>query len=395
MIKLCRIFLVVLLTGTNLSTFAQAWQVSWEKQTSNRIVDFYIDVLEDINSGFTVLGSTEVSQKMSDFWLVRYTTNGDTLWTKTLGTKNKDIPKKLTQTTDGGYLLLGSTIEENGAKLLVLKTDKNGNEIWRKIFDENEYCKGEDIISIEENKFVLVGGKGSDEKNSKLWMATMDEKGEIIRENTFENTLNGCIKTVKKLPVGGFALAGQTSEEGKKDCDAIVFRLDKNGEQMWSTRIKSPGIKMWPECICCSPDSCFILAGWQGNCLNDINSDDPIFDYDMVVNKLDCSGKVLWTKNFDREGSEGGNAITIRPDGHFIVAGIKATSFTGQVGPWLMHLDAEGEILDEKLIRFHFNNDHAIKVINTSDGGFVVIGPGIQDENNLRSNGWIMKFASM
>ena len=152
---------------------------------------------------------------------------------------------------------------------------------------------------------------------------------------------------------------------------------------------------MWPECICCSPDSCFILAGWQGNCLGDIEAEEPIFDYDMVVNKLDCTGKVLWTKNFDREGSEGGNAITIRPDGDFIVAGIKATSFTGQVGPWLIHLSAEGEIKDEKLIPFHFNNDHAIKVINTSDGGFVVIGPGVQEENNLRSNGWIMKFASL
>jgi len=43
----------------------------------------------------------------------------------------------------------------------------------------------------------------------------------------------------------------------------------------------------------------------------------------------------------------------------------------------------------------HFNPDQATKVINSSDGGFVVIGPGIQDEQYTRCNGWIMKFAAL
>lgn len=394
MIKLFRLFLLVLLTCTTISTFSQAWQVSWENQYGNRKADFYTDVIEDQNTGYAVLGSTITTGNSNDFWLVKYSANGDTLWTKKIGTKNKDIPEKITQTTDGGYLLMGSTKQEDGTRLFLIKTDNDGKESWRKIFNEKNY-RGNDIIALAENDFAIVGGTGIDEENSQLWMAKFDANGTIVSEKIFEEGLTGWIKSIKKLPDGGYAMAGQTNDANKQDCDAIVFRLDKNASQMWSSRISSPGIKMWPECICCSPDSCFILAGWQGNCLNDIDSDDPVFDYDMVVNKLDCNGKVLWTKNFDREGSEGGNAITIRPDGDFIVAGIKATSFTGQVGPWLIHLSTEGEIKDEKLIPFHFNNDHAIKVINTSDGGFVVIGPGVQEENNLRSNGWIMKFASL
>ena len=103
----------------------------------------------------------------------------------------------------------------------------------------------------------------------------------------------------------------------------------------------------------------------------------------------------MLTKNFDSEGSEGGNYISMLPNGQFIVAGIKATSFMGKIGPWIVWVDDKGNMLDEKLIDMHFNNDQAVKILNCSDGGIVVIGPGIQDESFSRSNGWIMKFSTL
>jgi len=137
-----------------------------------------------------------------------------------------------------------------------------------------------------------------------------------------------------------------------------------------------------------------MVVGWQGLCLNDINSDEPIFDFDLAISKIDKKGKLVWTRNFNREGSEGGNSVAIRPNGSFIIAGKKATSFLGKVGPWLLLVDAEGNETGENLIKFHCNNDQAVKVINCNDGGIVVIGPGLQDESNTRANGWIMKFSS-
>ncbi|MEZ5104065.1 MAG: hypothetical protein R2757_06200 [Draconibacterium sp.] len=43
----------------------------------------------------------------------------------------------------------------------------------------------------------------------------------------------------------------------------------------------------------------------------------------------------------------------------------------------------------------HFNPDLAIKVINCLGGGFIVMGPGIKDEQYSRCNGWSMKFAAL
>uniref|UniRef100_UPI003217B6F9 hypothetical protein n=1 Tax=uncultured Draconibacterium sp. TaxID=1573823 RepID=UPI003217B6F9 len=387
------LILFIILSGFSATSFCQPSNLLWQKYSQTRGVDFFTDVIEDANTGYTVIGSKKVTDKSFDFWILRFDTNGDTIWTKTIGTENKDIPKRIAQLSDKSYILVGSSQKENTDVLFLVKIDENGVNLWQKTIEPTGYLSTEDVVPLNDGQFVIVGSKGNDQANTKLWMAAMNTEGEVIWEKTFLDHLNGCIKSIKKLPVGGFALTANVSETGKNDCDILAIRTNEEGHEDWISWIKTPGQKAWPACICCSPDSCFIVVGWKGKCLNDINSENPIFDFDMVLNKISCHGEILWTKGFDREGSEGGNAVTIRPDGNFIVAGVKATSFLGKVGPWLLHVDSEGNELNEKLLQLHFNNDQATKVINSSDGGFVVIGPGIQDDTNTRSDGWIMKFS--
>lgn len=374
-------------------SFAQSWNIEWEKRLGNRKQDFYSDIIETKDGDFVVLGSTTLTGKSNEFWMVRYNAKGDTLWTKTLGTENRDIPKKIAELANGDFLLLGKSDKTGDQHLFLVKTDNRGNELWRKIFTDDFYCMGEDVAPTNDNGFVMAGAKGDDPENVHLWMAKLDAEGEMAWEKTFRQEEMGCIKTIKKLPNNEFIMAGQISTNGMNNCDMLVIRTDENGNEIWSNHIKSANSKEWPECVCCSPDSCFVLVGWQGNCLNDITSENPIFDFDLILNKIDCDGNVLWTKNFDSEGSEGGNAVTILPNGQLVVAGIKATSFLGEIGPWLLQIDPEGNKMSEKLLNMHLYQ--AAKVINCSDGGFIVVGPGEQDENNTRSDGWIMKFASL
>jgi len=126
--------------------------------------------------------------------------------------------------------------------------------------------------------------------------------------------------------------------------------------------------------------------------MNDVNSENPVFDYDLLMVKVSPSGNVIWSKNIDSEGSEGGNGVAILRDGRILLAGKKETSFMGRVGPWLLLSDKDGNIISEMVLPFLFTQDQAAKIINTSDGGFVVIGPGLTSPENTRSEGWIKKF---
>ncbi len=391
--KKVHLYILILFITHIVSSAAQIPEPEWNKQSGTRGCDFYTDVIEDANGGYTVTGAVKITGNSFDFQIVRFAENGDTLWSKTIGTENKEIPRRLTQLTDKSYVLLGTSYEDDTRSCLLIRLDENGKEIWRKTLSK-EYVYVEDLISLIENRFAIAGSKGEDPDNPHIWMATLNADGEFTLESTFMPDMSGCARSIKKLPDGDFALAAQVSETGKNNCDIIAIRISYRGKAKWYSWIKTPDQKVWPECICCSPDSALMIVGWNGKCLNDINSPEPVFDYDLVLNKIKHTGEIMWTKSVDREGSEGGNALTIRPDGTFIVAGIKATSFLGKVGPWLLAIDPEGNELTEKLLRLRFNNDHASRIINSSDGGFVVIGPGIQEETNTRSDGWIMKFGA-
>ena len=62
----------------------------------------------------------------TDYYLIKINAFGDKVWTSSFGSKYKDDGVAVRQSTDGGYVVLG-TITEGGLKLVTLtKTDKNG-----------------------------------------------------------------------------------------------------------------------------------------------------------------------------------------------------------------------------------------------------------------------------
>ncbi len=382
--------LLLALVLTAFCTTAQTWNAEWEKVSGNPKQDYFADVTEIPLGGFAVLGA--VGGNTSKLSLLFYSEAGDLIWSRIYESDESELPGKIVSTGEDKLIILAQKNQNNQSQVLILKTDKSGNKITRTTLN-GMYYKGADLAVINEDEWVVAGAKGTDADNAQLWLAKLNASGEIKWERTFNQTSNGCFSTIKQLPDGGFVLGGQVAGKSKNDCDMIVIRTDSEGNATWTSRMEAPKSKEWTECVCCSPDSCFMLVGWGGNCLNDINDEYPIFDFDLILKKVDCNGKVKWSKNFDAEGSEGGNAIAIRPDGHFIVAGTKVTSFTGTIGPWLMEIDGNGQVLNELLLDMKYAR--ACKILNTKDGGFVVIGPGLNENLTPRSDGWIAKFSAM
>lgn len=390
-------FRLIVIAYFAISTFncnSQTWTVSWEKEYGSPGKSYFSDIVEDRNGGFTVLGAIESDDTKSDaLWLVRLNSSGDTLWDHEYDAPVTLMPEALVQSSDNGYLMVGSTRTKNNTnQAMLIKTSRDGAELWRKNIGDSSSCLANAVAPLNDGSFVLTGAKSTEQGHDNLWIIKIDPQGNTVWQKVLGGKDIALGKSIKHLPDGGFAVAGAINAIGKRGSDFWLLRTNQDGETIWQSRIRTPVARAWPESICCSTDSCLVVVGWYGTSLNGIDAENPVFDYDIAVRKLDRNGKVLWTKNIDSEGSEGGYNITVRPDGTYLIAGEKETSFAGNIGPWLLHLDANGKVLSENLIKFHFNHDQAYKIINCSDGGFAVIGPGEKADANYRGFGWVIKF---
>lgn len=96
--------------------------------------------------------------------LIKFDMNGDTLWQKTYrdSTSIDLIPQMVTASVDGGFLITGffQNWITNIQQGLILKTDANGNELWRKKLNKlaPNVQDGKAIIQDSASKKIAIVG---------------------------------------------------------------------------------------------------------------------------------------------------------------------------------------------------------------------------------------------
>ena len=110
----------------------------WTKYFGGNNVDWLYSVKELRDSGFVMCGySNSYGNGGYDGWLIRTDKNGDTLWTKTIGTDDWDFLYSVdTLPNNNGFVLCGGTYGAgtNDEAGYIVRTDMNGNVIWTKAY---------------------------------------------------------------------------------------------------------------------------------------------------------------------------------------------------------------------------------------------------------------------
>lgn len=386
------LFLLTVFLFQSFFAFSQIPELVWEKQVRINAPNYFVDAVEMPGGGFVVLGAREMpGDRGFDVWLLQCNENGDTIQTKILGNPGNDIPFNIEKDKDSGFLI-ASVSSPSGAELVarLIAVDADFSERWISEAEQISALPRTFVtIDNEGNGWWLNTFKGSND-NPEVMLKKLDEYGTVITTYTFAQDFPVSGYAIRTLDDGSITFSCQVNPPGEKPT-IQVFRINSDGELLWKTLLPSSEKAITPQCICCSPDNALLVGGWAGLCYNPYAPpEEQIWDYDYFLGKLDINGKILWTQNYNREGSERGTAIAVLPDGNIMAGGKCETSFSGTVGPWLLFVDENGNLLSEKVLKFVSVKDQVARIICTSDGGLLLVGPGNIDSQN-RLSGWMKK----
>ena len=312
----------------------------WNKTFGGTTRDSGHSVQQTTDGGYILAGSTS-SAGSYDFRLVKTDLNGNTQWDKTFGGIGDDVANSVQQTTDGGYILAGSTLSYGAGKrdVWMVKTDSNGNEQWNKTFGGPDYDSTNSVQQTTDGGYILAGSKGLyGMGGSDVWLVKTDSNGNKQWDKTFGGTGHDYAHSVQQTADGGYILAGYTQSYGAGRPDVWLVKTDADGDRQWDKIFGGPDIDM-ANSAQQTADGGYILAGETESY--------GAGGSDVWLVKTDADGDKQWDRTFGSTGNDAANSIQQTADGGYILTGEMAPSIGGSADLWLIKLKGE---LTETLI---------------------------------------------
>jgi hypothetical protein len=357
---------VLLLTLFNLTT---SYGYAWTKTFGGSDTDAGHSVQQTTDGGFIIAGYTfSFGAGESDVYLVKTDANGNELWSKTFGGSDYDWGYSVQQTTDGGFIIAGTT-ESFGAgskDVYLVKTDANGNELWSKTFGGNEDDRGKSVQQTTDGGFIIVGSTESfGAGDADVYLVKTDANGNELWSKTFGGSDIDGGYSIQQTTDGGYIIAGFTFSFGAGDADVYLVKTDANGNELWSKTFGGSDIDGGYS-IQQTTDGGFIIAGETRSFAVGVN--------DVYLIKTDANGNELWSKTFGESQIDQGFSVQQTTDGGYIIVGRHFRYADADV--YLIKTDANGNELWSKTFgvsRWRFD-EQGNSVQQTTDGGYIIAG---------------------
>lgn len=192
----------------------------WDKTFSEGSANSF---QQTTDGGYIICGVENTPTQFDNIWLMKTDAEGNKLWEKTFGGEELAVANSVWQTTDGGYIVCGETgsYQTVKTKAWLIKTDAEGNKLWDKRFRGEELVFGNSVLQTTDGGYIVCGTTGSLQTGkTRALVIKADANGNKVWDKTFEGEWASESFSVQQTIDGGYIVCGSA-----KSCEGCRNRV--------------------------------------------------------------------------------------------------------------------------------------------------------------------------
>ena len=311
----------------------------WVRTYGNILYDELQDVDTTSDGGFILTGHTATNDWAGDVSLIKTDASGNIMWTQIYGGAIglSDKGYSVRQTTDGGYIISGTTetYGAGGDDVYVIKTNSSGTILWtRTIGTSGSIEAGREIQQTSDGGYIVAGytdGLGAGFYD--VYLIKLDNTGAVTWSKTYGGSSYDFVYTVQQTSDNGYILGGTTDSYGAGSWDSYLLKTDVNGVLQWSKAYGLSGEDR-AQAARQTNDGGYILCGRS----NSFGSG----GYDATLQKTDASGNLQWTKGYGGTAEDQAWYVRELDNNSYVVCGYTYSFGAGSRDAFLIKTDNLG-----------------------------------------------------
>jgi hypothetical protein len=326
-------------------------------------------VVQTSDGGFMLAGSTgSFGLGNSDIYVIKVDSFGSYLWSRSYGGPQTDVGMDIQQTPDKGYVILGYTNSYGSGEydIYLVKIDSIGDTLWTKTYGGTNWEIGYEIIQTYDGGYAIIGetfsyGAGG----SDVYLIKTDSNGDSLWTKTYGGKMQDFGRAIIELYDSTLIIAGGTSSFGAGGIDVLLLKLNMQGDSIWA--YAHGGAKDdWARDVIMTRDTGLSTIGTTMS----FNAD----YLEMYQIKTDSSGANLqWQWNWGQIDNQEGFELIQRSSGNYLLFGYTMTSGGGGKDFMLQEMDTNGWFISGKTYGGN-SDEHGYSFDMTLNGGYVLFG---------------------
>lgn len=306
--------------------------IQWQQTYGGSMEEWPWSVITTTDGGYLVHGySYSFGAGDADWWILKLGSAGDIQWQRAFGGSGFDHAREVKQTTDGGYIVAGSTTSfgSGDQDAWIMKLSSSGNIQWQKAYGNTVGDVAYSIAETPDGGYITAGFNGITASTRNAWVAKLDSSGSIQWERQYGSVANQYAQQIQPTSDGGYIVGLEDINTSTGHTEFVALKLDSNGNIAWQKRY-SGGVddQLWS--VQQTTDTGYVFSG------NTFSFGAGSMDIWIV--KTDATGNVEWQKSYGTPDFEESILITQAPDGGYVLAGNSGEEIV------VLKLDGAGEI---------------------------------------------------